>query len=166
MICIAYLSYCAIDNFRTYASEEERIFSSIRNEDTEIGDVLLMKEKEDGVFCLATAKQDIFTLVLASLKRDGIISRIFDTGYTSNIIYLNPKKAISSDPLKINKMPLLFNRKSCWYGFCTDESAKKLKINGEILEADKVEFNINKRNYSGYFWFYESVYKPTVELVG
>lgn len=63
-------------------------------------------------------------------------------------------------------MPLLMHRKSCWYGLCTDEKAKTLKINGEVVQADKVEFNSDGHDFSGYFWFYESVDEPTVELAG
>lgn len=180
VLCMAYLVYGAVDN--AFATEEEKIIDEISTIDHEVSQLLLTKETDDGVFCLATSQDG--NLIIASLKEDNdLFNRIFELGYKTKCwLSTDIDRVISNDPLKMRRVRFVnFDKRSCWFGYCTDERAKKLKINGEIIEADKVDIHVDneewelvlgavhkvdKRDYSGYFWFYESVDKPTVELVG
>ncbi|MCM1365081.1 MAG: hypothetical protein NC122_00975 [Faecalibacterium sp.] len=181
VVCIAYLAYSAISN--SLASSEEKIINEINgmDMDRQVSEMVLTKETDNGIFCLATTQNG--GLIITGLEKDNdLYNRIFESGYKTKYYLATDTidNFISDNPLKINKVKFVnFDERSCWYVYCTDERAKTLKINGELVQTEKVDIHIDreileiipgvtktkdKRDYSGYFWFCESVDKPTIEL--
>ncbi|MCM1544134.1 MAG: hypothetical protein NC110_02440 [Ruminococcus sp.] len=184
VVCVGYLAFCAVSNAQM--TEEEKIIDAMYvpsdNVDNDISELVMTKETESGVLCLATTNGG--SLAISSLRKNNtFFDKLLGSEYQIECYaVMDINSIISNDPLEIRRIKFVnFDKRSLWYGYCTDESAKTLKINGELVKADKVDIHIDrevlevipgvtktedKRDYSGYFWFYESVDKPAVELVG
>lgn len=72
---------------------------------------------------------------------------------------------ISDDQTAVTKMHIgNFSKDSYYFGFCTNEKASKLTIDGEISEPESVRMEIGDTDYFGYFWFCKSADKPVVQV--
>lgn len=161
VISLAYLAYVFLSG--VFTPEEKKILDCLNDESVQVVDMLIQEEKENGILCVATTTQN--DLMIASLKKEKGIGLLFGGGYESQIINVKPNKIACKDTLKLNEFSLMFSNKKVWYIFCVDESAAKLKINGETVETQKLDFKLGDHSYKGYFWIYESPEKPIVEKV-
>lgn len=147
-----------------FKSEDARILETINTGNTDsISDAseLVFKQKvEDGVFCLAVSKNDLF--IVSYLKNE----KFSDTQYnllgrfTADI-----DKVISDDPTSVKEMHIAnFSKHSYYFGFCTSEKAKRLNVDGAIVEPKKISVEIGDKVYFGYFWYCKSTTMPAVQI--
>lgn len=151
-----------INHFR---SEESKIIDTINTGNTDfsndVSELVFTEEVEDGIICIATSKGG--SMIVSYLKNE----KLSDTKYQlMGRFTADPDKIISADPLSVEIMPIAnFSEHSYYFGFCSDESAMKLSVDGNTIEPEKVSIEINEKIYTGYFWFYKSTDQPTVQVI-
>lgn len=147
-----------------FKSEDERILETINTGNTDFlnnaSELVFKREVEDGVFCLAVSQNDLF--IASYLKNE----KFSETQYNLlGRVITEIDNVINDDPTAVTKMHIgNFSKDSYYFGFCTNEKASKLTIDGEFVEPESVHMEIGDTDYSGYFWFWKSADKPIVQL--
>lgn len=148
-----------------FKSEDDRIIDTINtgNMDSldDVSELVYKREVDDGIICIAVSNKGL--LIVSYLKNE----RFSDTQYNLlGRVTTEIGNIISNDPLSVTKMPIAnFSKYSYYFGFCTSEKAKRLNVDGNVLETDKLSVKIDNKLYSGYFWFYKSDSEPTIQTV-
>lgn len=148
-----------------FKSEDDRIIDTINtgNMDSldDVSELVYKRKVDDGIICIAVSNKGL--LIVSYLKNE----RFSDTQYNLlGRVTTEIGNIISNDPLSVTKMPIAnFSKYSYYFGFCTSEKAKKLSIDGTVVETEKLSVKIGNKLYSGYFWFYKSDSEPTVQTV-
>ena len=147
-----------------FKSEDDRIIDTINTGNTDflnnVSSLIFKTEVEDGIFCLAVSENGLF--IVSYLENE----RFSDTQYNLlGRVITEIDNIISDNPLSVKKMSIAnFSKYSYYFGFCTSEKAKKLSIDGNIIETKKINAKIDNKVYSGYFWFYKSIDEPNVQI--
>lgn len=148
-----------------FKSEDDRIIDTINtgNMDSldDVSELVYKRKVDDGIICIAVSNKGL--LIVSYLKNE----RFSDTQYNLlGRVTTEIGNIISNDPLSVTKMPIAnFSKYSYYFGFCTSEKAKRLNVDGNVLETEKLSVKIGNKLYSGYFWFYKSDSEPTIQTV-
>lgn len=148
-----------------FKSEDDRIIDTINtgNMDSldDVSELVYKREVDDGIICIAVSNKGL--LIVSYLKNE----RFSDTQYNLlGRVTTEIGNIISNDPLSVTKMPIAnFSKYAYYFGFCTSEKAKRLNVDGNVLETEKLSVKIGNKLYSGYFWFYKSDSEPTIQTV-
>lgn len=146
-------------------SEDIRIIDTINTGNTDllndVSELVYKQEVDDGIICLAVSKNGLF---IVSYLKDEIFS---DTQYQlMGRVITEIDNIISDNPTSVKEMSIAnFSKHSYYFGFCTNEKAKKLCIDRNIVETKRISVEICNRIYSGYFWFYKSIAEPRIQIV-